>query len=57
MGWIEAIALAILKWLEGLSRKDTKAEDAKPQPELKRRLLDRIARHEQRVRDKGDPGS
>lgn len=51
--WIESIVLAFLKWFESLSRKDSSSEDAKPQSELKRRLLDRIARHEQRMRNKG----
>lgn len=54
MIWLEGIVSAILKWLEGLARKDTQSEDAKPQQELKRRLLDRIDQHE-RMRDKGNP--
>jgi hypothetical protein len=54
---IEQIVLAFLKFLEHLLRKDTTSEDAKRDPGLRNRLLDRIRKHEQRVRDKGGAGS
>jgi hypothetical protein len=57
MMWLEAIVSALLKWFEGLSRKDTIGQDAKKQDDLKKHLLDRVDRHEQRMRDKGDHGS
>jgi len=49
--------MALLRWLTGLAREDKTSQDAKPQPELKKRLLDRIDAHEQRVRDAGDSGA
>ena len=52
--WLEAIVSALLKWFEGLSRKDTIGQDAKKQHDLKKHLLDRV---DQRMRDKGDHGS
>ena len=52
---IEQIVLALLKFLEHLLRKDTTSEDAKRDPGLRDKLLDRIRQHEQRVRDKGGP--
>ena len=57
MMWLEAIVSALLKWFEGMSRKDTIGQDAKKQDELKKHLLDRVDRHEQRMRDKSDNGS
>ena len=54
---IEQIVTAILKFIESLVRKDQTSEDAKKQPNLKDRLRRRIAEHEQRVRDAGDPRS
>ena len=54
---IEQIVLAVLKFIELLLRKDTTSEDGKKQPDLKDRLRRRIAEHEQRVRDAGDPRS
>ena len=42
MNVIEQIVTAILKWLTGLAKTQPTAEDAKPDPELKQKLLDRI---------------
>jgi hypothetical protein len=42
MNVIEQIVIAILKWLTGLANTQPTAEDAKPDPELKQKLLDRI---------------
>jgi len=44
MNFIEQIVTAILKWLTGLAKTEPTAEDAKPDPELKQKLLDRIDR-------------
>jgi hypothetical protein len=44
MNIIEQIVTAILKWLTGLANTQPTAEDAKPDPELKQKLLDRIDR-------------
>ena len=54
---IEQLVLAVLKFVEYFLRKDQISEDAKKQPDLKDRLRRRIAEHEQRVRDAGDPRS
>jgi len=51
---IEQILTAILKFVESLLRKDQTSEDAKRDPGLRDKLLDRIRQHEQRVRDAGD---
>lgn len=53
---IEQIVLALLKFLEHLIRKDTTSEDAKRDPGLRNKLLDRIRQHEQRMRDKSGAG-
>ena len=42
MNVIEQIVTAILKWLTGLAKTQPTAEDAKPDPELKQKLLGRI---------------
>ena len=42
MNVVEQIVTAILKWLTGLAKTEPTAEDAKPDPELKQKLLDRI---------------
>ena len=42
MNVIEQIVTAILKWLTGLTKTEPTAEDAKPDPDLKQKLLDRI---------------
>jgi len=42
MNVIEQIVTAILKWLTGLAKTQPTAEDAKPDPDLKQKLLDRI---------------
>jgi hypothetical protein len=42
MNVIEQIVTAILKWLTGLAKTEPTAEDAKPDHELKQKLLDRI---------------
>jgi hypothetical protein len=42
MNVIEQIVTAILKWLTGLAKTQSTSEDAKPDPELKQKLLDRI---------------
>jgi hypothetical protein len=39
---VEQIITALLKWLTGLAKTQPTAEDAKPDPELKQKLLDRI---------------
>ena len=44
MNLVEQIVTAILKWLTGLAKTQPTAEDAKPDPELKATLLDRIDR-------------
>jgi len=41
---IEQIITALLKWLTGLAKTPPTAEDAKQDPELKAKLLDRIDR-------------
>jgi len=41
---IEQIVTALLKWLTGLAKTEPTAEDAKQDPELKAKLLDRIDR-------------
>lgn len=42
MNIVEQIVTAILKWLTGLAKTQPTAEDAKPDPELKQKLLDRV---------------
>ena len=42
MNVVEQIVTAILKWLTGLAKTQPTAEDAKPDPKLKQKLLDRI---------------
>ena len=42
MNVIEQIVTAILKWLTGLAKTEPTAENAKPDPDLKQKLLDRI---------------
>jgi hypothetical protein len=42
MNVIEQIVTAILKWLTGLAKTEPTAEDAKPDPDLKQKLLDRV---------------
>ena len=42
MNVVEQIVTAILKWLTGLAKTEPTAEDAKPDPELKQKLLDRV---------------
>lgn len=54
---IEQVVTAILKFIESLLRKDTSGEDAQRNPGLRDKLLDRIRKHEQRMRDKSDPGA
>lgn len=54
---IEQVVLAILKFIELLLRKDTTSEDGKRDPGLRDKLLDRIRKHEQRMRDKGGAGT
>ena len=44
MNFIEQIVTAFLKWLTGLAKTPPTAEDAKPDTELKQKLLDRIDR-------------
>jgi hypothetical protein len=56
VNWIEQIVTALLRWLESLARKDTHAEFAKPQGDLRRALLDRIDRHERMLKP-GDSGA
>jgi hypothetical protein len=53
---IEQLVLAVLKFIEYLLAKDRTSEDAKRDPGLRDKLLDRIRQHEQRVRDSGDIG-
>jgi len=53
---IEQLILAVLKFIEYLLRKDRTSEDAKRDPGLRDKLLDRIRKHEQRLRDSGDTG-
>ena len=53
---IEQLVLAVLKFIEYLLRKDQTSEDAKRDPGLRDKLLDRIRKHQQRVRDAGDTG-
>lgn len=43
MNFIEQIITALLKWLTGLAKTPPTLEDAKQDPELKKKLLDRIA--------------
>jgi hypothetical protein len=57
LNFIEQILTAILKFVEGLVRKDQTSEDAKRDPALRDRLRDRIDKHEQRLRNQGDPGT
>ena len=42
MNVVEQIVTAILKWLTGLAKTEPTAEDAKPDTELKQKLLDRV---------------
>ena len=44
MNIVEQIITALLKWLTGLAKTPPTAEDAKPDKELKEKLLDRINR-------------
>lgn len=53
---IEQLVLAVLKFIEYLLRKDQTSEDAKRDPGLRDKLLDRIRQREQRMRDAGDIG-
>jgi hypothetical protein len=41
---VEQIITALLKWLTGLAKTEPTAEDAKRDPDLKKKLLDRIDR-------------
>jgi len=41
---IEQIVAAVLKWLTGLAKTPPTVEDARPDKELKAKLLDRINR-------------
>jgi hypothetical protein len=41
---VEQVITALLKWLTGLAKTELTAEDAKPDKELKQKLLDRIDR-------------
>ena len=43
MNFIEQIVTALLKWLTGFVQTPPTIEDAKRDPELKKKLLDRIA--------------
>jgi hypothetical protein len=54
---IEQLILAVLKFIEYLLTKDRTTEDAKRDPSLRDKLLDRIRQHEQRMRDAGDTGA
>lgn len=42
MNFIEQIVTALLKWLTGLAKTPSTVEDAKPDQELRKKLLDRI---------------
>ena len=44
MNFVEQIVTALLKWLTGLAKTEPTAEDAKPDRELRKKLLDRIDR-------------
>ena len=44
MNFIEQIVTALLKWLTGFVQKPPTVEDAKQDPDLKKKLLDRIAK-------------
>ena len=44
MNFIEQIITALLKWLTGLAKTPPTVEDAKQDPDLKKKLLDRIDR-------------
>lgn len=44
MNFIEQIVTALLKWLTGFVQKPPTVEDAKSDPDLKKKLLDRIAK-------------
>jgi hypothetical protein len=52
----EQLVVAVLKVLEYLLAKDRTREDAKRDPSLRDKLLDRIRQHEQRMRDPSDTG-
>lgn len=54
---IEQLVLAVLKFIEYLLTKDRTSEDAKRDPGLRDKLLDRVRQHEQRMRDSGDTGA
>lgn len=62
MGWLKAIILAVLEWLEALARKPTTAEDADAQRERRERLIRKIraqkridaAKAKHNHRDNGD---
>jgi len=41
---VEQVITALLKWLTGLAKTPPTVEDAKPDKELKEKLLDRINR-------------
>jgi hypothetical protein len=43
VNFIEQIVTALLKWLTGLVKTPPTVEDAKRDPDLKKKLLDRIA--------------
>ena len=43
MNFIEQIVVALLKWLTGFVQTPPTVEDAKRDPDLKKKLLDRIA--------------
>ena len=44
MNFIEQIVTALLKWVTGLAKTPPTVEDAKSDPDLKKKLLDRIAK-------------
>lgn len=57
MNIIEQIVSAILKWLVWLAKTPYTAEDAKPDPELKKKLLDRIADSDRKLLNKSGDGA
>ena len=52
MLWLKELILAILEWLTGLSREDTKASDADKTPEkLKNKWRERIMEAERKSKN------
>lgn len=53
----KAVASVAIDKVQELIERDITSEDAKPQPNLKARLRERIDSHDKRMRDQGGAGA